>query len=48
MVGIGNIGLLAILVARVKGAADVIAVGKYAARQALARAYGATLVRPAR
>jgi len=44
VVGIGNIGLLAILVARAKGTGDVIAVGKYAARQALARAYGATLV----
>jgi (R,R)-butanediol dehydrogenase/meso-butanediol dehydrogenase/diacetyl reductase len=44
VVGIGNIGLLAVLVARAKGARDVIAVGKYAARQALARAYGATVV----
>ena len=44
VVGIGNIGLLAVLVARAKGAGNIIAVGKYAARQALARAYGATLV----
>jgi (R,R)-butanediol dehydrogenase/meso-butanediol dehydrogenase/diacetyl reductase len=44
VVGIGNIGLLAVLVARAKGAGDIIAVGKYAPRQALARAYGATLV----
>jgi (R,R)-butanediol dehydrogenase/meso-butanediol dehydrogenase/diacetyl reductase len=44
VVGIGNIGLLAVLVARAKGASEIIAVGKYAPRQALARAYGATLV----
>jgi len=44
VVGIGNIGLLAILAARAKGAAEIIAVGKYAARQTLARAYGAALV----
>lgn len=44
VVGIGNIGLLALLVARTKGARDVIAVGKYAARHDLARAYGAALV----
>lgn len=44
IVGIGNIGLLAVLVARSKGAGAIIAVGKYAARQELARAYGATLV----
>lgn len=44
VVGIGNIGLLAILVARTKGAGNIIAVGKYPARQTLARAYGATLV----
>ncbi|MBI1734593.1 MAG: alcohol dehydrogenase catalytic domain-containing protein [Candidatus Rokubacteria bacterium] len=44
VVGIGNIGLLAVLVARAKGARDVVAVGKYAPRQALARAYGAALV----
>jgi (R,R)-butanediol dehydrogenase / meso-butanediol dehydrogenase / diacetyl reductase len=44
VVGIGNIGLLAVLVARAKGAGEIIVVGKYAARQALARAYGATLV----
>ena len=44
VVGIGNIGLLAIVVARAKGARDIIAVGKYAARQDVARAYGATLV----
>jgi (R,R)-butanediol dehydrogenase/meso-butanediol dehydrogenase/diacetyl reductase len=44
VVGIGNIGLLAIVVARARGAGDIIAVGKYPARQELARAYGATLV----
>lgn len=44
VVGLGNIGLLAVLVARAKGAGDVVAVGKYAPRQALARAYGATEV----
>lgn len=44
IVGIGNIGLLAILVARARGARDIIAIGKYAARQELARAYGATAV----
>jgi (R,R)-butanediol dehydrogenase/meso-butanediol dehydrogenase/diacetyl reductase len=44
VVGLGNIGLLAVLAARGLGAGDVIAVGKYAPRQALARAYGAGLV----
>lgn len=44
VVGIGNIGVLAVLVAHAKGARDVIAVGKYAPRQALARAYGASVV----
>lgn len=44
VVGLGNIGLLAVLVARAHGAREVIAVGKYAPRQALAAAYGATLV----
>jgi (R,R)-butanediol dehydrogenase / meso-butanediol dehydrogenase / diacetyl reductase len=44
IVGIGNIGLLAILVARAKGAHQIIAIGKYAPRQELARAYGAALV----
>src|SRR5262245_61530489 len=44
VVGLGNIGLLAVLAARGLGARDVIAVGKYAPRQALARAYGAGLV----
>jgi (R,R)-butanediol dehydrogenase/meso-butanediol dehydrogenase/diacetyl reductase len=44
IVGIGNIGLLAVLVARAKGAGEIIAVGKYAPRQELARAYGAALV----
>jgi (R,R)-butanediol dehydrogenase/meso-butanediol dehydrogenase/diacetyl reductase len=44
IIGIGNIGLLAILVARARGARQIIAIGKYAARQELARAYGATLV----
>jgi (R,R)-butanediol dehydrogenase/meso-butanediol dehydrogenase/diacetyl reductase len=44
VVGIGNIGLLAILVARAKGAGEIVAIGKYASRQALARAYGAGLV----
>lgn len=42
VVGLGNIGLLALLVARTKGAANVVAIGKYAPRHALARAYGAT------
>jgi len=44
VVGLGNIGLLAVLAARGLGARDVIAIGKYAPRQALARAYGASLV----
>lgn len=44
VVGTGNIGLLAILVARAKGAKQIIAIGKYPARQELARAYGAELV----
>lgn len=44
VVGIGNIGLLAILVARAKGVKQIIAVGKYAPRQALAQRYGASLV----
>src|SRR5215813_10625055 len=44
IVGLGNIGLLAVLAARGLGARDVIAIGKYAPRQALARAYGASLV----
>lgn len=44
VVGIGNIGLLAILVARALGAQDIIAIGKYAPRQELARHYGASLV----
>jgi (R,R)-butanediol dehydrogenase / meso-butanediol dehydrogenase / diacetyl reductase len=44
VVGIGNIGLLAILVAHAKGARPIIAVGKYEMRAALARAYGADLV----
>jgi (R,R)-butanediol dehydrogenase/meso-butanediol dehydrogenase/diacetyl reductase len=44
VVGLGNIGLLAVVVAHAKAAAEVIAVGKYAARHDLARAYGATLV----
>jgi (R,R)-butanediol dehydrogenase/meso-butanediol dehydrogenase/diacetyl reductase len=44
VVGLGNIGLLAVLAARGLGAGDVVAVGKYAARQDLARAYGAGLV----
>jgi (R,R)-butanediol dehydrogenase / meso-butanediol dehydrogenase / diacetyl reductase len=44
VVGLGNIGLLAILAARVKGAGTIVAVGKYAPRQALARTYGADLV----
>ena len=42
--GIGNIGLLAVRAARAKGAGQVLAVGKYADRQALARADGAALV----
>jgi (R,R)-butanediol dehydrogenase/meso-butanediol dehydrogenase/diacetyl reductase len=44
VVGLGNIGLLAVLAARGLGAGDVIAVGKYAPRQALAQTYGARLV----
>ena len=44
VVGIGNIGLLAILAARALGAQDIIAIGKYAPRQELARHYGASLV----
>jgi (R,R)-butanediol dehydrogenase/meso-butanediol dehydrogenase/diacetyl reductase len=44
VVGTGNIGLLAIVVARAKGARQIIAVGKYAPRQELALAYGAALV----
>jgi threonine dehydrogenase-like Zn-dependent dehydrogenase len=42
IVGIGNIGLLAVLVARARGARQIIAVGKYAARQELALAYEAS------
>lgn len=44
VVGTGNIGLLAIVVARAQGARQIIAVGKYAPRQELALAYGAALV----
>ncbi len=44
VVGLGNIGLLAVRVARANGARRIIAVGKYATRQALARTYGASLV----
>ena len=44
VIGIGNIGLLAILVAKAKGAKQIIAVGKYAPRQELARRYGASIV----
>ncbi|MGE3536072.1 MAG: zinc-binding dehydrogenase [Candidatus Tectimicrobiota bacterium] len=44
IVGLGNIGLLAVLVARARGARQIIAIGKYAARQELAYAYGASLV----
>jgi (R,R)-butanediol dehydrogenase/meso-butanediol dehydrogenase/diacetyl reductase len=44
IVGIGNIGLLAILVARARGARQIIVIGKYAARQALASAYGASVI----
>jgi (R,R)-butanediol dehydrogenase/meso-butanediol dehydrogenase/diacetyl reductase len=44
VVGLGNIGLLAVCVARAKGARRIVAVGKYATRQALARAYGAATV----
>lgn len=44
VVGIGNIGLLAILVARALGVEDIMAIGKYAPRQELARHYGASLV----
>jgi (R,R)-butanediol dehydrogenase/meso-butanediol dehydrogenase/diacetyl reductase len=41
VVGLGNIGLLAVRAARGLGAREVIAIGKYPPRQALARAYGA-------
>ena len=44
VVGIGNIGLLAILVARAQGAHQIIAIGKYAPRQELALGYGASVV----
>jgi len=44
VVGLGNIGLLAVLAARGLGAGDVVAIGKYRPRQELARAYGASLV----
>jgi (R,R)-butanediol dehydrogenase/meso-butanediol dehydrogenase/diacetyl reductase len=44
VVGLGNIGLLAVCVARAKGARRIVAVGKYATRGALARAYGAATV----
>jgi (R,R)-butanediol dehydrogenase/meso-butanediol dehydrogenase/diacetyl reductase len=44
VIGIGNIGLLAVLAARAKGAGRIVAVGKYAERQRLARAYGASIV----
>src|SRR5262245_57486482 len=44
IVGIGNIGLLAILVARARGARQIMAIGKYTASQELAYTYGATLV----
>jgi (R,R)-butanediol dehydrogenase/meso-butanediol dehydrogenase/diacetyl reductase len=44
IVGLGNIGLLAVLVAKARGAGQIIAIGKYAPRQELARAYGASLV----
>jgi (R,R)-butanediol dehydrogenase/meso-butanediol dehydrogenase/diacetyl reductase len=44
VVGLGNIGLLAILVAKARGARQIIAIGKYTPRQELAYAYGAALV----
>jgi (R,R)-butanediol dehydrogenase/meso-butanediol dehydrogenase/diacetyl reductase len=44
IVGIGNIGLLAIRVAKALGAAEICAIGKYAPRQELARLYGASVV----
>lgn len=44
VVGIGNIGLLAILVAKAFGSRQIIAIGKYTARQELAAHYGASLV----
>ena len=44
VIGLGNIGLLAVRTARAKGASRIIAVGKYSARQDLARAYGASTV----
>lgn len=44
VVGLGNIGLLALLVARAKGARRLLAIGKYAPRQELARSYSAELV----
>jgi len=44
VVGIGNIGLLAILAAHAGGARRIVAVGKYPLRQELARRYGAAVV----
>lgn len=44
VVGIGNIGLLAILAAKSFGAKQIVAIGKYAPRQELAEIYGASLV----
>ncbi len=44
VVGIGNIGLLAVLVANARGVKQLIAIGKYAPRQQLAERYGASLV----
>jgi (R,R)-butanediol dehydrogenase/meso-butanediol dehydrogenase/diacetyl reductase len=44
VVGIGNIGLLAILVAKAFCSREIIAIGKYPARQELAAHYGASLV----
>ena len=44
VVGLGNIGLLAVRVARAKGTRRIIAVGKYATRHVLARVYGASVV----
>jgi len=42
VVGDGAVGLLAVLAARRRGAARILALSRHAPRQALARAYGAT------
>ena len=42
VVGDGAVGLLAVLSARLQGASRIVAMGRHAARQALAREFGAT------